>query len=475
MEIADSNISGSPRFAGQDRKAAAFLVVFIALFANLGVFLAARTEADHTTLCSASYLTLGQNLLQGRGFVNATGLPESRHTPGYPLFIAAVLSVFKRYEGVIFVQHLLISLLALAVFRFTHKATGNLPLATIAGALLGADIATVWVSNQIMAEALFTSVIFGVTLLTWKAAGSSRPVLLAAATGFALGTAILIKPIAVLYAIPMALYLVMFGSKAKFRSALVLLVSASLLPGIWMVRNQRLKGVATISSIAGENMLAWRAAGAVAISGEERLFPYAPVPLPDEDFVRRFYRETQPGLNLMAQRELEATYGARASELNDAQRSVIQGRLGTRILLQNPLNALRVAVYGVLHVMFDGAWEAAQSLTDALAREPVMYLLFIFSALSALLAFLGMVRMFREQRRLFWLILFCVGYFVGMSTGMEAESRFRVPFTPLYSLAVAQGTLVIISRLASIRQRLRRGQLHSAVTDTGFETAKDNR
>ena len=453
------------------RRAATLTVLAVALVSNFWIFFNARSFEEHTTLCSASYLTLGQNLLHGKGFVNQYGGPESRHTPGYPLFIATVLRAVDHHEAVIFVQHLLIVLLALGVFEFTRRATDNLTLATVAGALCGSDLSTTWISNQIMAEALFTLVIFVVTVLTWKITTSARAVAISGATGLLIGAVVLVKPIAILYAVPMALYVVIFARRARFRAAVVLLLCAALLPGYWAMRNKKEKGVATITSIAGENMLTWRAAGALAIGAEPKLFPYTPVPLPDEEFVRRFYRQTQPAVNALAERELQAQHGDRASQLNDAQRSVIQGRLGRRILLANPLDSVRVAVYGILHVLFDGPWEAASSLSGSLFREPLMYLLFVVSVCSAVLAALGFATLYRHQPRLFWLILLCVGYFLGMAAGMEAESRFRVPFTPFYSIAIAQGAVVAASMLSARRRSFSR-TLTSTVSDPLLEAAR---
>ena len=80
------------------------------------------------------------------------------------------------------------------------------------------------------------------------------------------GATALVRPIAILLGVPLAIAIVI-GADRRWRiaAAAALLAAFAVLPAFWTARNARETGVATLSSLAGINLLHFRAAGTLAI------------------------------------------------------------------------------------------------------------------------------------------------------------------------------------------------------------------
>ena len=86
-----------------------------------------------------------------------------------------------------------------------------------------------------------------------------------AAAGLLAGATALVRPIAVALGVPLAIA-VLIGADRRWRiaAAALLLAVFSVLPVSWTIRNARETGVATLSSLAGINLLHFRAAATLA-------------------------------------------------------------------------------------------------------------------------------------------------------------------------------------------------------------------
>jgi len=81
-----------------------------------------------------------------------------------------------------------------------------------------------------------------------------------------------------------------------------------------------------------------------------------------------------------------------------------------------------------------------------LAESTTRLIAFAYTVPLAILAVLGTGYWRRVDRLAMWLMLLTSAYFVMMALGVEAYSRFRVPFLPLYAM-LAGGGAAIAGRL----------------------------
>lgn len=385
-------ISLNPRWAESPPLHRVLLIGVLAVVTHFGWF---AFDRDHIEYDSALYLRTAESLLEGRGFTDR-GVPETLRTPGYPLFVAALKAIGFNLRGIALVQHLF----AVAIVVFLARSGW-----TVAAVVLAIDLPTIVHANKILTETLFTLLLLIVFVLAWR---GERPIV----AGLVLGAAALVRPIAVLFFVPLSLYF--FWTR---RRALIapFAVCALLLPTVWVIRNYRATGVATLSSVSGHHMLFLKAAGVLAIEDPG-------------DFTANLHRR---------QSEMQALANRRTSPLlPHARRAQEQLRIGREIVQRHPLASVKLAARGVAATMLGGGAHALVELTG-ISRRAAERLLVAYSGLLLLLAIIGAVRLWNADRRLAALIILTIAYFVGLSAGAESYSRFRVPVMPMYAMAIS--------------------------------------
>ncbi|MEA2236904.1 MAG: hypothetical protein QOC81_1628 [Thermoanaerobaculia bacterium] len=388
------------------------IVAVISLATNFLYF--AYASADYFFPDSFTYLEPARNLLHGLGFTTGDGIIETLRTPGYPLVLAAFgLHVVP----VVVVQHLLNAALAVAIYVFVMRQIGSRLVALTAAILFAADTPTLHYANKILTETLFTAVLFVVFVLVAYA----RKLPLA---GVLTGVLVLIRPVAIVYFAAVALSLAL--RRARLRTIAGYVALALVLPVAWQLRNLHHTGVFTISSIGGANMLTYRAAGALAIEDDGADF--------DADLA-----DEEKGLVGDADEEIQATlHIPDAEDLPDAVRSKYYSQIAWRILRQHPRAAAMLTLRGLLVNFFDSRWEAL----EVVSRFPVNIVqrgLDAFTAIIFTFAAIGALALWRRDRNLAFLLVATIGYYVLISAGGEAESRFRVPVIPQYMMLAACG------------------------------------
>src|SRR5258706_2962162 len=391
------------------------IVAAISLATNFLYF--ACTAADYFFPDSCTCLAPAGNLLHGLGFTNRNGLIETIRTPGYPLFLAAFgLHVVP----VIVFQHLLNAALAVAIYVLVMRRLGSRFIALTAAILFAIDTPTLHYANKILTETLFTAILFAVFVLVVY----TRKLPLA---GLLTGVLVLIRPVAIVYFVVVMICLVL--RRVRLRTIAVYVALALVLPAGWQLRNFHHTGVFTISSIGGINLLTHRAAGALAIED-------------DGDFDSDLSDEMQ-GLRADADTEIEARlHIPDAEELPDAVRGKYYSQIARRVLRQHPRGAVMLTLRGLLVNLFDSRWEA-MSIVSRFPEEIVRRGLDVFTAFVFVFAVIGVVALWRRDRDLAVAIAGTVVYFLLISAGGEAESRFRVPVVPQYVIAAACGLEVI--------------------------------
>lgn len=401
-------------------------VFALTLLTNLAYF--ASSSGDFFYPDSATYLTPARFLLAGAGFVHKGGVIETMRTPGYPLFLLPFLALHASAAAIVVAQHLLNALLACAIYLLARQRLGR-ATAVLAALVFAIDTPTIHYANKVLTETLFTALLFALVALALRIARAPRMRELAIA-GLLAGALVLVRPVAILYFAALALWFAF--ERIAWRRIAAFVVIALALPLAWAARNAHHTGVFHVASIAGTNMLAYRAAGAVTIED-------------CDDFA-----EELPGVQqrLVAEADAEiedSMHIPDAQELSDAVRGREYNRIGRRIFLEHSRGAAMLTLRGVLVLLFESDWDAMMMVSQ-MDSSTIHLAIDAWTAALEVFALLGLVALARRDRSFALLLALTIGYFVLISAGGEAEARFRVPVVPLLAIAAAAGVPGLSSR-----------------------------
>ena len=379
------------------------LVAGAALLTNLTYFAFTRT---HLFPDSLTYLVPARNLLRGAGFVDAVGAPETLRTPGYPLLLALFGG---RIAPVIVLQHLMNVAIAVMVYAIAAKHVSRFA-GVVAGLLVAIDTPTLHYADKILSETLFTFVL----LIAFLLLAVGRWPLAAVLTG----VLVLIRPVAIVYFVVVAAYLLL--RRVRLRSVVIYALLAVALPCGWALRNLARTGVFTVSSISGTNLLLFRAGGTLAI-------------LDDGADFEADRRDEAEGLLGDADDEIERTLRIDdAEELPHAVRARWYARVALRVIREHPIAFAELTLRGLLVNLFDSRWEA-MAMVSRFHSSVVRIALDAFTAALFVFAVIGAFA-WRDR-----LAVLTVAYFLLISAGGESESRFRVPVMPQMAMLAAAG------------------------------------
>jgi hypothetical protein len=416
-----------------------FVIIAAGLVAHLAGLRAERAPVNPDL---PRYLELAQSLLRDGTFrahdvtayavppnrlAEGTPMPETIRTPGYPLFLAAVLRCGGSPRTVALLEHLmLIALAGLMHRRGFGGFAGALLLAVSPEAAIAA--------NEALTETP-ASVLVMLAVMLLASAAHRRSGGRAAGAGLLCGIATIVRPIALYLPLPLAI--VLLARRQTRALALPFFVAAMLLPGAWTARNERVTGVATFSSIDGESLLLYRAAGALVVADKP--------PLDAIFALQKQFGFYGPALHLRVPLVREALAGHVTA--NHAQRSRFYKRLAWRKLAAHPFAYAAVAASGLIELLADDLpLVASRHLGDVtLAR-----LAFVPVSLGLLLlAWIGCRALLRRDRSAGLLLTTALLYFIAVSAGPEAETRFVAMFLPLYAAAIGFGVEALMEESAA--------------------------
>jgi hypothetical protein len=421
-------------FVRNDLRRPGILVVLVTLVAHFGFFL---RDPSHLTNDGPSYLSPAAHMLAGDGFLDAEGAYETRRTPGYPAAIAVVEFVGGGVGAIVVLQHLLCAALAAAVFVAAFVLTGKRGPAVIAGVLWGSDLPSIECANNVLTETLsallICAIVYGIYRLVQ---GTRRPLAVAGGIGLLVGVLTVTRPIGMVYFVPLAIFLAIGMKPRRIVVPAVFALAAVLLPAAWGYRNLVRAGAFTLSSLGGDNMLLFRAAGALAAEAPGSF---------DENFLRY-----QSELAREEDREIQHDLGERAKSLSDAQRASYASKLGVEIVSAHPKGLAIVLVRGVAFTLIGGGAQALSTLTG-LAPRVCQRILAPYTLLLLVLAIVGAWRLWATNRMATALLVITIAYFVVIGAGMGSYSRFRVPVAPLYSVLAAAGAWRVVERVRARR------------------------
>ncbi len=420
-------------FIEAHRRAVPLALAALALAMHAQFFVAAGDA--HQRWDSSQYLETARNLVAGRGFT-LDGRIEARRTPGYPAFLIPFAAVGFRSAVIAAVQHLLAVGLVVAIFYGTTALTGDLLAGAIAAFLLAIDSGQIYMANMVMTETLMSVILVAIVFVLARFS-RSRSAALAALAGLLVALGVLVRPVAMYLWLPLAAWIVLSVPARRAAVLAAFLACAASLPLLWMWRNDVRAGTASLSSIAGEDLYYWRAAGAVAMHRSG--FQYSPLPFSgEEEFRRQFFRVTQHEFVETATRALDARFGARAAMLSEVQVSEFEGTMARDIFRRYPGSLVLLTINGALHLVFDSTWMYADTLWGGTIRIVAITLMVVSAVVCFILAITGFVALRRVNAPVAWLLATMLLYFVAVSSGPEHEQwRYRVPLIPLEMILVA--------------------------------------
>jgi len=206
------------------------------------------SEGDYFYPDSFTYLTPALSVLHGLGFTTEDG-PETLRTPGYPMFLLPFLALKASPGVIVATNHLLIALVAAAVYLLARR-NGARQFAAIAAALILAfDTITIHYANKILTEPLSAALVFLVFVIVMR----RRTLPWLCVTGFLCGALVLVRPVAILYSGVIVLWLA--WNRVRPIAITAFLISSITLPIAWASRNAAQTGVFTISSIGAINLI----------------------------------------------------------------------------------------------------------------------------------------------------------------------------------------------------------------------------
>src|SRR5438105_7996713 len=374
---------------------------------------------------SFTYLAPARSMLSGAGFLDDSNLVETIRTPAYPLLLALFGA---RTLPIIILQHLINVALPLGIYIFAASRTTNRLIALVASLLFAIDVPTIHYANKVLTETTFAALLYVLFLLALH-----RPNVIA--LGLLTGVLVLVRPIAIFFFVPLAIVLAIWHKSARYLATFTLL--ALLPPVAWAARNKVQTGVFSVSSIGNINLLSQRAAGALAIE--------------DEGDFREALTDEESALTDEADDWIQQTlHIPDAEELPVAVRAKYYAQYGVRVIREHWLSFVQLTIRGVLVNFVDSDWDAVWDISQ-ISPDVLRLTLGLIPVIILAFATVGVIDLWRSDRALALLIIVVVVYFIGISAGGEAESRFRVPVVPQLAIAAGVGVAAVRRGLTSPR------------------------
>jgi 4-amino-4-deoxy-L-arabinose transferase-like glycosyltransferase len=400
------------------------VILVVAGLLRLGVLLVRSSRTSRfLTPDSYGYLTLSKDLHAFASSSDPNFALGLLRTPVYPLYLTATESITDSHIlGPMIVQLIIGVGVVYLTYRLGLSLFGR-SVALCAAAVLAVDPLSIVYSSLMITEVLFTVFLVGSVLLLWRPDDNRWTRGLAA--GVLLGLATLTRPVSMYLSVALAVgYLVLERRHVKNAAvvALSFLIGFGALTGAWVIRNDVIGGVATISTIEGYNLLYYRAVGALEESKN--------VPL-----VEAQKEMTQ---QLQAKLPPHATPG----QIDKTEQS-----LGETVIRNHVSGfAKETAKGGARLLLGPGGDEFGPATgghaTDLLTAYSIVYLVALYA-----LVVVGLWSAWRLHRlRSCVMPLIVIVYLVLISSGLDAYSRLRVPIMPFLALLAGVGVLALSKR-----------------------------
>lgn len=406
----------------------AALVFAVALAARLSALAVVwpKLNPDAEIDC---YRSIARHLLAGEGFGCSEGrgfAPNIARTPVYPLLLAGLIHVFGDRLAPFLVASCIFGAFAAGLTVCLAARWLSPRGARVAGVLVALDPNSVLRCLMLLTEPLFTVLLVaGACLLAWQ---TDRRWAWAVA-GLLWSVAALTRPIAAgLLGVAAVVAWASTAPEARERFVRFVLFALAFAPLLlaWCERNRAITGQRFVSTIVTKNLLLYRAAG---IEAEQTGRPFAEVSA-----------------------ELAARYGdAEFFEGKEKFEQTLRDsrRVAAEMIRSAPMLFAKQTVRGWAMVLVSPGKQALQAMLRERAPPSRVWPWFYLAAMSVWVAAAAWSA-WRQGRR-GALLSALVAYFVLAAGGYEANSRFRVPITPMLAILAVAGA----AELAGLRNFFR--------------------
>jgi 4-amino-4-deoxy-L-arabinose transferase-like glycosyltransferase len=359
------------------------------------------------------YRELGRNVALGKGFVatapDGRELPNINRPPGYPLFLAALMTIFGDRLAVLLVANCVLAAVGCALTVVLASRWLRPGAAMVAGLLTVVEPNSVLRCCLVMTEPLFVLFLLaGLCVLVWWRENNYAWWL----CGLLWGLATLCRAVAMW--VPLVAIAAALLWRMRPRCVIFFLIGFLPLVGLWIGRNELLTGHSFFSSSSKNVMVTgWAASLEAERTGIS------------VDVARDRLLERTGSIEFFDGRE-------RFEKTQQEQAKVLHETLGAT----SPWRLAAEMVWGTAQTLVGPGGR----MLETFLREPkptprwwqfsYMGMLLVFVTLAVY----GAVRRWRK----FALLTILVLYFVALSVGPFGNSRFRYPIIPLLAiLAVA--------------------------------------
>jgi 4-amino-4-deoxy-L-arabinose transferase-like glycosyltransferase len=373
--------------------------------------------------------------------------PMFLRTPGYPLFLAAILWVTDSQWSISPIQAASTLITVLLVVMIGRKVIS--PAAgLLAGIFVAVDPLQFALSGTILTESLTSLLVVGI-------AGAAIPVFVrqpervqarhVVALAVLIAAATLVRPTTFYFPAVVVVLLVVRFWRVPRRSLLALglafLVPTVVIVGAWNVHNHERVRSWQISGSQALTIYCWHAAEVEArVSG-----------VGVKEARRRL--ECSPG----GWDDLAS--GCPSWWACDARQPLADGpswdemnRRGVRILREHPTQTAVVMARGLVREVAGPGTDTVGRFLHVRSSKPLSAVLFLWNVFLWSLAAVGAVVGLRSFRRWYWgFLLSVVGYVLLVSAGANSGARFRTPLVPLLALFAAMGARYIVGAMRRAR------------------------
>ncbi len=207
---------------------------------------------------STEYAQLAQNILTNHVFSlsqHAPFNPETFRTPGYPLFIAVILILFRAYFAVSIVQIVLTFCTAFLIYRMMQRFVSE-TWAFFAAVLYLVEPMVMAYSLIVLSDIPFVFLLVSIVYVFFFSARNTKNFFFA---GLICGFSILVRPLAVLFPLVIVGWEVLCMNRKEVRKVAILLgafiCGVMLVVSPWLIRNKIETNAWGISSLGPSNLL----------------------------------------------------------------------------------------------------------------------------------------------------------------------------------------------------------------------------
>jgi 4-amino-4-deoxy-L-arabinose transferase-like glycosyltransferase len=423
------------------------LAALLRLALPLAAWLTTRDPAAFTTADSSTYLEPARSLLSQGAFA-VGGQPDIVRTPGYPLFLAIGMALGHAWLVTIALQILLSCLSVYLTYKIAESIFSNPRVSLAASLLYAMEPLSVLYTSKLMTESLFTTLVLAAVFMVsrYLRDGRSLHLLMAA---LAVSVAAYTRPVGYYLFIVLA---AVVTCRPPLRPAAVLrglalagLCLALLLP--WSLRNQNRANYPGFSAISDVNLYFFHLP---AVLAHRQGCTYLQLKLSRGMIDLESFFQHHPQARTWDQGQIYRYLHQQALQgiLSDIPYFLYLHLKGMVLILVGPGTGEFLSLFRAgglappdLAYSLGLTAPAGQVLGTLFKHLPYLGLSLLLSTFPVILMILAFAyrRNWKHNRLQIFLLLATAFYFLFLSGGMTANSRFRHPIMPLLCVLAGPG------------------------------------